>query len=453
MLPLVFILAVTAIKDGVEDYRRAVVDDQVNNSAATKLGDWRNLNQPKDGRSWFEKAFGLNKPGKVSKGVKKLRAREAKEEGDWGRSDAEGRKRIVLQKTGESVGDDDSSDERTATGHDQVVNLTQVHTKGQWPSESTITIAASSNAHLTSPPKGGDTDYAYGDTNYNHTSYPPVPPIPSYLRDESSSGGGAVRRARSQSFGASSRRSRRTNGPSSSSYPDSRKSSVSGVIDYSARTPGTAHWERTLWKKLEVGDVVLLRDNDQVPADIVVLNTSEEDGLCYLETKNLDGETNLKPRKSLRGTSSVQSEEDVERARFVLDSEPPHANLYLYNGVLRYRDSTTGADKREPVTINELLLRGCSVRNTSWIIGLVVFTGADTKIMMNGGSTPSKRSKIERETNFNVVMNFVVLIGMCLASAIASGVIGGQSDTSADFFEVDSEPSDSNVVNAIVTFA
>jgi phospholipid-translocating ATPase len=226
-----------------------------------------------------------------------------------------------------------------------------------------------------------------------------------------------------------------------------------GVVDWNKQTKGTARWERTLWKKLEVGDIVLLRENDQVPADIVVLSTSEPDGLCYLETKNLDGETNLKPRKSLKATSSLQSEEDVEHASFFLDSEPPHQNLYLYNGVLRYRSSADGRESVEPVTINELLLRGCSVRNTAWIIGLVVFTGADTKIMLNGGSTPSKRSKIEKETNFNVVMNFVILIGMCLATAIASGVYDGMDDTSAGFFEEGSDPSSSSIVNAIVTFA
>jgi magnesium-transporting ATPase (P-type) len=51
-------------------------------------------------------------------------------------------------------------------------------------------------------------------------------------------------------------------------------------------------------------------------------------------------------------------------------------------------------DRAEPVSINELLLRGCALRNTAWVVGLVVFTGEDTKIMLNGGETPSKRSKV-----------------------------------------------------------
>jgi phospholipid-translocating ATPase len=163
-------------------------------------------------------------------------------------------------------------------------------------------------------------------------------------------------------------------------------------------------------KKLEVGDIVLLRDDEQVPADIAVLSTADADGVCYVETKNLDGETNLKVRKSLKGTANINSEEDVEHARFMVDAEPPTANLYTFNAVLKYSsrepapddeprrpaatDASLGStgsawkDKIEPITINELLLRGCTIRNSGWIIGLVLFTGRDTKIMMNGGDTP-----------------------------------------------------------------
>lgn len=115
----------------------------------------------------------------------------------------------------------------------------------------------------------------------------------------------------------------------------------------------------------------------------------------------LDGETNLKPRRALKATLGIQHEEDVEHSEFVIDSEPPHANLYSYNGVLKYfkKGDVLGrehpivenaelkprTEQKEAITINELLLRGCAIRNTTWIIGLVVYTGADTKIMLNQG--------------------------------------------------------------------
>ena len=63
MLPLLFILGVTAIKDGIEDWRRATLDNEVNNAATTKLEGWRNVNQPADARSVFAKAFGIGKRG------------------------------------------------------------------------------------------------------------------------------------------------------------------------------------------------------------------------------------------------------------------------------------------------------------------------------------------------------------------------------------------------------
>ncbi|KAI0354121.1 phospholipid-transporting ATPase 1 [Trametes cingulata] len=380
-LPLIFILTVTAIKDGIEDYRRAILDEEVNNSAVTKLGNWRNVNQPKDPRSWYEKLLGINPPGKVTRGVRKLREREAGEGMD-----------IVLSKGGE---------ERTSV--------------------STMPVN-DSNSEMGFYGAGRKLDDIQSVDSH---SYPPQENKPSW-------GGGSG---------------------SLSAYQQSihGRSSV-GVVDYNKRVSGLARWERTLWKKLEVGDIVLLRENEQVPADIVVLSTSDPDNMCYLETKNLDGETNLKPRKSVKATSSITSEEDIERISFVLDSEPPHANLYLYHGVLRYKDPASGEEKQESVTINELLLRGCTLRNTTWVIGLVVFTGADSKIMLNGGDTPSKRSKIEKETNFNVVVNFVILILMCVTSGILSGYLDSKADTSAKEYEQNADPTSSYILNGVITF-
>ena len=413
MLPLLFILTVTAIKDGVEDYRRATLDEEVNTSAATKLGGWRNVNQPEDPREWWEKLFGLNKPGAVSRGVRKLRQKEAMDN------------QIVLTK---NIINDDSPKETAA-----VEDRRPKYSRGR--SLEDIQSINSNDAH----------------------EYPPIPAAfvdsqPSLTGNSSSTVlvSEQGKRFRADSMASTSLRSRAS----------------MGVVDWTRRAQGTARWERTLWKKLEVGDFVLLRDNDQIPADIIVLSTSDADGLCYIETKNLDGETNLKPRKSLKATSSLQSEEDIEHARFLVDSEPPHANLYLYNGVLRYRSALPAGDdshpslqagpeeeRFEPITINNLLLRGCTVRNTNWIIGLVVFTGADTKIMLNGGDTPSKRSKIEKETNFNVIMNFLILMGMCITTAIVSGYFESLSDTSSDYYEIGSKPTNSIVLNSLITFA
>ncbi|KDN37119.1 phospholipid-translocating P-type ATPase [Tilletiaria anomala UBC 951] len=435
MLPLVAILTITAIKDSIEDYRRHVLDNQVNNSAATRLGMWRNVNQPKDPRSLLQKMIGLKggrSPNKASRGVKKLRE---KEDAIGMRSVTSGRSQAAHHQQ-QARG---QTQVRPSTGRSRTDSLTSggfaleamtsesERPESEWHSTAFSMGRSGSTRNLLAPV-----------SSYTNSNAPSLTHVPS-------------------------------NGDKSFAPSVSQ-----GVVDYSRHVPGTARWERTLWKKLEVGDIVLLREDDQVPADIVVLSTSDADGNAYIETKNLDGETNLKVRKALKATSAILSEEDAEHARFVIDSEPPHANLYAYNGLLKYsvRDSSDPYDydkeappdssaaaaqskqtsKVEPVTINELLLRGCFLRNTEWIIGIVLFTGEDTKIMLNGGDTPSKRSKIEKETNFNVLMNFVLLFGMCLACAIVGGFNLNRTDTSRYYYEQNSLYSSSTVVNGIIIF-
>ncbi|CAG8530283.1 11561_t:CDS:10 [Diversispora eburnea] len=177
---------------------------------------------------------------------------------------------------------------------------------------------------------------------------------------------------------------------------------------------------------IKVGDIVCLKNNESVPADMIILSTSEPDGLCYVETKELDGETNLKVRHCVSATSSMTTENDYERFKFFVESEQPHPNLYSYTG--------------------------CALRNTEWVIGLVLFTGTDTKIMLNSGDTPSKRSRIEIETNFHVTMNFVILFLMCFGSSIADAIFYIQPKSSADVFEAGGGNADSALASAFLTF-
>ena len=56
----------------------------------------------------------------------------------------------------------------------------------------------------------------------------------------------------------------------------------------------TGSWETRTWANLYCGDIVRVEDDHDIPADLFILNTTEDKGIAYVETKNLDGETNLK---------------------------------------------------------------------------------------------------------------------------------------------------------------
>lgn len=205
------------------------------------------------------------------------------------------------------------------------------------------------------------------------------------------------------------------------------------------------------WKNVKVGDIVRIHNNDEIPADVILLSTSDSDGACYVETKNLDGETNLKVRQSLKCSHRIRNSKEITRTKFWVESEGPHANLYSYQGNLKWIDSSDGELKNEPVNINNLLLRGCSLRNTKWAMGIVVFTGNDTKIMLNAGVTPTKKSRIARELNFSVVMNFLLLFVLCFVAGLINGIYYNWKDTSRSFFEFGSIAG-SPAANGVVSF-
>lgn len=164
------------------------------------------------------------------------------------------------------------------------------------------------------------------------------------------------------------------------------------------------YWRSSLWQEVQEGDLILLRRNDFIPADLLILSSSEPEPLCYVETMNLDGETNLKIRQCVPGLGPLYTPEDCSRTKFWVDSEGPNNNLLKYNGAVVFpSDPESGAGyRRVGIDLNHLLLRGCVLRNTEWVIGLVIFTGGDTKLQMNSGRVPSKRSDMERKMNFQM---------------------------------------------------
>ncbi|KAJ3342262.1 hypothetical protein HDU93_002735 [Gonapodya sp. JEL0774] len=110
-------------------------------------------------------------------------------------------------------------------------------------------------------------------------------------------------------------------------------------------------WAETMWQDVRVGDFVLLRNNNQIPADVLILATSEPEGSCYIETKNLDGETNLKIRRSpLPGLNySITSAASCLNLKLRIDAEAPSVNMYQLTGSIESEgDEVEVADNHNP---------------------------------------------------------------------------------------------------------
>ncbi|KAM6181073.1 putative phospholipid-transporting ATPase IM [Erethizon dorsatum] len=201
------------------------------------------------------------------------------------------------------------------------------------------------------------------------------------------------------------------------------------------------------WMNVKVGDIIKLENNQFISADLLLLSSSEPHGLCYIETAELDGETNLKVRHALSVTSELGA--DISRlARFdgTVVCEAPNNKLDKFTGILSWKDSKYSLNNQK------IILRGCVLRNTSWCFGMVIFAGPDTKLMQNSGKTKFKRTSIDRlmDTLVLWIFGFLVCLGIILAigNSIWENQVGGQFRT----FLFQNEEEKNSVFSGFLTF-
>ncbi|NXS84646.1 AT8B3 ATPase, partial [Erpornis zantholeuca] len=173
-------------------------------------------------------------------------------------------------------------------------------------------------------------------------------------------------------------------------------------------------WQQ--WRDICVGDIVRLHKDSAVPADLLLLCSSEPSSLCYVETADIDGETNLKFRQALLVThQELGSEESMAAFDGRVTCEEPNSRMHTFTGTLRWRGHAHALDG------DRILLRGCRVRNTALCYGLVLYAGFDSKIMRNCGKIKRKKTKLDHMMDRLVIVIFLVLLVTSLGLAVASG--------------------------------
>ncbi|XP_051563477.1 phospholipid-transporting ATPase VA-like [Myxocyprinus asiaticus] len=203
------------------------------------------------------------------------------------------------------------------------------------------------------------------------------------------------------------------------------------------------------WKEVRVGDFIRLRCNEILSADVLLLSSSDPDRLCHIETATLDGETNLKQRQVVRSFIDLECEFDPLKYNSIIECEKPNNDLNRFRGYIIHRSG-----RRDGLYKDNLLLRGCTIRNTEEAVGIVIYAGHETKAMLNNNGPRYKRSKLERQMNVDVFWCVIILLVMCLFSAIGHGLWMFQYGEKRPVFDVLSpEGTDlSPVVSAIYLF-
>eukprot|EP00250_Pteridium_aquilinum_P020462 c24823_g2_i1 orf=97-2334(-) len=168
------------------------------------------------------------------------------------------------------------------------------------------------------------------------------------------------------------------------------------------------------WKRIEVGEVVRVDANTPVPCDMVLLGTSDSSGVAYIQTLNLDGESNLKTRYARQETQMKQP--DIHPLSGSVVCEPPTRNIYEFSAYLELDSGEI------PLGPSNVILRGCELKNTHWVVGVVVYAGKDTKVMKNSAGAQSKRSKLESQMNSATMWLAFFLLLICLVGGLGMGM-------------------------------
>ncbi|KAM0340876.1 hypothetical protein ACHAPU_010292 [Fusarium lateritium] len=203
-----------------------------------------------------------------------------------------------------------------------------------------------------------------------------------------------------------------------------RKEKVSGeehmLDDLEIGATGTAkigkdgNWTPVQWQHVRVGDVIRLRRDDPVPADMVLLNATGPNGIAYIDTMALDGETNLKSKQACPLLAErCNTLEGLRATQATVISENPNLDLYSYDGRVTVDGETL------PLSMNNVVYRGSTLRNTAEALGIVVNTGEECKIRMNGNKNvsakkPAMQSVINRMIMVQIFIVLMLTMGLTI---------------------------------------
>lgn len=178
---------------------------------------------------------------------------------------------------------------------------------------------------------------------------------------------------------------------------------------------GDRRYKKVAWKDVRVGDLVHLSNNEVIPADILLIRSSDPHGYCYIDTCNLDGESNLKQRQVPYGFEKHHDKPVPDFFKSHIEVDPPTTKIYRFHGAIVHNSG-----ERVLVDSENLLLRECIVKNTDFVEGIVVYAGHDTKAMLNNNGPRYKRSTLEKKMNTDIMWCVVLLVILCLIGAFGS---------------------------------
>lgn len=194
------------------------------------------------------------------------------------------------------------------------------------------------------------------------------------------------------------------------------------------------------WDSLKVGDIINIGLNEEIPADCLLIASTNAGNICFIETANLDGETNLKQKDVVEPDFITESSFDC-----ILHTNRPNPDLSKFVGYLTPAFNNSTQVPKHVVKNGNIMYRGCVLRNTDQVEALIVYAGRNTKAVLNNSDPPKKTSYMEQLMNRDVIWCVVILMSLCITGAIASSL--WERDNSEKHWYISKQPGSSESFN------
>ncbi|KAK3086037.1 hypothetical protein FSP39_012460 [Pinctada imbricata] len=171
---------------------------------------------------------------------------------------------------------------------------------------------------------------------------------------------------------------------------------------------------------IKIGDLIVVDKNQRVPADMVFLRTTEKSGACFIRTDQLDGETDWKLKLAIQNTQKLHSSVEILDIKSEIYVEAPKKDIHSFVGTYRRFDED---QIEESLSIENTLWSNTVVASGS-ALGVVVYTGGETRCVMNTSQPQSKVGLLDLEINTLTKVLFSAVVVLSIVMMILKGFDG-----------------------------
>lgn len=171
--------------------------------------------------------------------------------------------------------------------------------------------------------------------------------------------------------------------------------------------------------KLRVGDIIIVEKDERVPADLVLMRTSDKSGAVFVRTDQLDGETDWKLRLAVPATQKLGSDAELLNCDASVYIEKPQRDIHSFIGTFSRQEGAEeeSLDLQNTLWANTVVAAGSAT-------GIVVYTGSETRSVMNNSQPRSKMGLLDMEINGLTKVLFCAVLGLAFVMMCLKGFGG-----------------------------